>query len=140
MAEAILDELDKDRFEALSAGSHPAGFVHPLAIEALRRINVPLGDRRSKSWNEFADEQLDAVITVCDAAAAETCPAWPGGPLKAHWSLPDPAYHQGTVDERIEFAVRIAKRLHAKIEGLISVDWSAPRRDIEKRLAFLAEI
>jgi len=140
MAEAILRHLGGDAFEALSAGSHPAGFVHPLAIEVLRRLEIPLGDPVSKSWNEFARDAVDVVITVCDYAAAEVCPVWPGDPIKAHWSLPDPAYHGGSEEECLEFALRVAKRLHAKIEGLVQLDWSSPRRDIERRLAFLAEI
>lgn len=140
MAEAILRHLGGNRFEALSAGSHPAGFVHPLAIEALRRLNIPLGEPRSKSWDEFSHTDLDLVITVCDHAAAESCPQWPGRPIRVHWSLPDPAFQPGTADERLEFALRVARRLRGKIDRLVQFDWSAPSEQIEAHLAFLAEI
>ena len=140
MAEAILRQLGGERFEAFSAGSHPAGFVHPLAIEVMERMNIPMTDQDSKSWDVFADKPVDTVITVCDAAAGETCPTWPGDPVTAHWSIPDPAYHPGTVEERIEFALRVAQRLHAKIQGLIDLDWSVDRAELTKRLQFLGEI
>ena len=140
MAEAMLRALGGDRFEALSAGSHPAGFVHGLAIEAMARMDIALDDHESKGWDTYADTPLDLVITVCDSAAGETCPAWPGSPFSAHWPLPDPAYHPGTDEERIEFALRVAQRLRTKIMGLIELDWSAPRAAIEERLRFLGEI
>lgn len=140
MAEAILRHLAGDRFEALSAGSYPAGYVHPLAIEAMGQMNIPMEDPVSKSWDEFANAPVDVVITVCDAAAGETCPTWPGNPITAHWSLPDPAYHLGTEEERVEFALRVAQRLHTKIQGMIDLDWSADREELTKRLQFLGEI
>ncbi len=140
MAEAILRHLGGDRFEALSAGSYPAGFVHPLALEAMRRMNIPVTDPASKSWNEFATTRLDVVITVCDSAAAETCPIWPGAPIMAHWSLPDPAFHSGAEEERIEFTMRVARRLYAKIEGLVNLDWRVSKTEIEERLRYLGEI
>ena len=140
MAEAILRHLKTDRFEALSAGSHPAGFIHPLAIEAMHRLDIPMVDHRSKSWDEFAATDLDVVITVCDAARAETCPVWPGNPIVAHWSLPDPAGYPGTEEERIELGLRIAERLRTKIEGLIDLDWSMDRVKLADRLTFLGEI
>ncbi len=141
MAEAILRRLGGERFEALSAGSHPAGFVYPLAIEAMQRLDVPIDeDQTSKSWDEFADVPVDAVITLCDAAAGESCPAWPGIPVRAHWSLPDPSSHFGTDSERLEFTLRVATRLRTKIEGLIDLDWSLPEDELTKRLQFLGEI
>lgn len=140
MAEAMLRHLAGERFEAFSAGSSPAGFVHPLALEALRRLGIPIGDTRSKSWHEFTDIPLDMVITVCDSAAGESCPAFPGGPLRAHWSLPDPVFHLGPDEERSAFSTLIAERLRRKIEGLIAVDWLAPRDETERKLRFLGEI
>lgn len=140
MAEAILRLLGGDRFEALSAGSHPAGFIHPLALEAMRRMEVPLENQISKSWDEFAATSLDAVITVCDAAAGESCPAWPASPVCVHWFLPDPAYHPGDEEERLEFALRVAKRLRAKLEGLVELDWAMSRQELQQRLDFLGEI
>ena len=129
-----------DRFESLSAGSHPAGFIHPLAIEALSRLNIPLTNQTSKSWSEFADTRLDVVVTLCDAAAAETCPVWSGSPMTAHWSLPDPVYYPGTDDERLEFALMIAERLRTKIAALVGLDWSSDRVELKQRLGFLGEI
>jgi arsenate reductase len=140
MAEAILRHSARDQFEALSAGSHPAGFVHPLAVEAMRLLGVPMESAVSKSWDEFADAWLDVVITLCDVAAVETCPAWPGAPITAHWSLPDPAGYLGTNEERIELALRVAQRLQTKIQGLIDLDWSVSSDDIAARLEFLGEI
>lgn len=140
MAEAILRHTGGNRFEALSAGSHPAGYVHPLALEALARLNISHEDGRSKSWDEFQTTPVDVVITVCDAAAQEACPNWIGAPITAHWSLPDPAMHPDGERERVEFAVRVAQRLFAKIEGLVALDWSKPPAALTERLRFLGEI
>ncbi|UCE59210.1 MAG: arsenate reductase ArsC [Phycisphaerales bacterium] len=140
MAEALLRHLGGDRFAALSAGSQPAGFVHPLAEIAMERLNVPVADQTSKSWDVFATTPIDVVITLCDAAASETCPNWSSSPITAHWSLPDPTFHLGDEAERVEFAVRVATRLKAKIRGLVDLDWSADRDDLLKRLEFLGEI
>ncbi len=140
MAEAILRHLAGDRFEASSAGSHPAGFVHPLAIEAISRLDIALEEQTSKGWDEFKDTPVDVVITVCDEAAGETCPAWPVAPITAHWSLPDPVFHPGSEEERCEFALRVAQRLRTKIEALTELDWSMDRGELAKRLKFLGEI
>ena len=123
MAEAILRHLDPARFEAFSAGSWPAGFVHPLAVAAMEEIDAPMVEPRSKSWDEFADTALDVIITLCDDAAQETCPVWPGTPLTAHWPLPDPSFHPGTEEDRLQFALTVAERLRAKIEELIALDF-----------------
>jgi len=140
MAEALLRHLGGERFEALSAGSHPAGFIHPLAIDAMTRLGISLKNQNSKNWSEFAETRLDAVVTLCDAAAAEACPVWPGGPVTAHWSLPDPAYHLGTDDERLEFALKIAERLRTKIAAMVALDWSSDRAELKRQLDFLGEI
>jgi len=140
MAEALLRHMGGERFEPYSAGSTPAGFIHPLAIAALKRLDVAMSEQESKSWDVFAEVPLDAVITLCDQAARESCPTWPGGPAKAHWPLPDPAYHPGTEAERAEFALRIAERLRAKIAGLLALEWQKGRAAIEERLRFLGEI
>lgn len=103
MAEAILGRLGMGRFNAFSAGSHPRGEVHPSAIALLRKLNFRTQQLRSKSWDEFARPDapvLDFVFTVCDDAAAETCPAWPGQPMTAHWGVPDPAAVTGTEAEK----------------------------------------
>lgn len=98
MAEAILRRVGGERFRAYSAGSRPAGAVNPVALELLGRLEVPIAGLRSKSWDEFAiarAPRLDFVFTVCDRAASETCPMWPGQPMTAHWGIADPAAVQG---------------------------------------------
>jgi arsenate reductase len=103
MAEAILNRLGAGKFKAYSAGSHPTGKVNPLALNLLRKLNYDVSNLRSKSWDEFAAPdapKLDFVFTVCDDAANEVCPAWPGQPMTAHWGLPDPAKATGTEAER----------------------------------------
>ena len=140
MAEALLRHIGGDGFLVLSAGSHPAGFIHPLAIQALGALDVPMEGQASKGWDEFTQTPLDVVITLCDAAAAETCPVWRGSPITTHWSLPDPSYYLGTGEERVAFAVRVAERLRTKIQGLIDLDWSMTPDDVKRRLEFLGEI
>ena len=103
MAEALINELGRGRYLAWSAGSFPAGYIHPKSIETLKRHGIDPGQPRSKSWDEFADESFDLVITVCDQAAGESCPLFPGNPKKLHWSTPDPAKATGS-DAEIETA------------------------------------
>jgi arsenate reductase (thioredoxin) len=101
MAEVILNELAGDKFRAHSAGSHPKEHVHPETIRLLRGLGHETDGLRSKSWDEFATPNsppLDFVITVCDNAAGEVCPAWPGQPMTAHWGIPDPAAVEGSDD------------------------------------------
>ena len=103
LAEAILNQKGRGRFTAYSAGSHPSGAVRPEAIRQLEGAHLPTTGLRSKSWDEFAKPdapQLDFVFTVCDNAANEVCPIWPGQPMTAHWGIPDPAAVQGTEEER----------------------------------------
>jgi len=102
MAEALINQL-KEGYEAVSAGSFPAGYVHPKSIETLTRHGVDAGEPRSKSWDEFAGQDFDYVITVCDNAANEVCPALMGTQTKIHWSTPDPAKAEGS-DRDIEAA------------------------------------
>jgi arsenate reductase len=103
MAEAILNSAGRGVFRAHSAGSHPSGQVHPLALETLRRNRVPFHGAHSKGWHEFTGPgapPLDFVFTVCDRAAREECPSWPGQPLVAQWAIPDPSESGGTEEER----------------------------------------
>lgn len=101
-AEALLNHWGTDRFRGFSAGSHPKGAIHPIALELLKRLNLPTEGLRSKSWDEFAKPgapPLDFVFTVCDDAAGEVCPIWPGQPMTAHWGVNDPAAVQGSDTE-----------------------------------------
>lgn len=91
MAEALINDLGQGRFKAWSAGSFPAGYVHPRSLDTLRRHGIDPGQPFSKSWNDFSRQPFDLVITVCDQAAGESCPIFPGQPVKLHWSTPDPA-------------------------------------------------
>jgi arsenate reductase len=99
MAEALINSLGAGRYEAVSAGSNPAGYVHPKSIETLKRHGIGVTNPTSKSWDEFTGQHFDLVITVCDAAAAESCPAVLGKHEKLHWSTPDPAKATGTEEE-----------------------------------------
>lgn len=99
MAEALINQLCAGHYHAVSAGSKPTGYVHPKSIETLKRHGIEAGAPCSKSWDEFAGQDIDLVITVCDAAAAETCPVFMGKHEKLHWSTPDPAAVMGSDDE-----------------------------------------
>jgi arsenate reductase (thioredoxin) len=131
MAESILNQLGGGHFVAYSAGSFPSGTVHPLALELLRQNGIPTGHLRSKPWDEFAvpgSPVLDFVFTVCDKAAGETCPIWPGQPMTAHWGLPDPAAFEGTdTEKRVAFAETL-RMLHNRIEVLVNL----PIRSLDK--------
>lgn len=118
IAEGLMNSAARGRFKAYSAGSHPNGVVNPFALEALRELRIPTDGFRSKSWDEFgrADSPpLDFVFTVCDRAAGEVCPFWPGQPMTAHWGLPDPAAFVGSdEDKRLRFrdtAVTLKRRI-----------------------------
>ncbi|WP_439542166.1 arsenate reductase ArsC [Hyphomicrobium sp.] len=108
IAEAIMNRLGVGKFKGYSAGSQPSGKVHPFAMELLKTLNYDTSVLRSKSWEEFAQAgapQLDFVFTVCDNAANETCPVWPGQPMSAHWGLPDPSEYDGSeTEKRVAFA------------------------------------
>jgi arsenate reductase len=119
LAEAILARLGRGRFEALSAGSHPAGRVHPMAIEVLREHGYETDRLRSKSWDELATAgapKLDFVFTVCDQAAGESCPVWPGRPVTAHWGVEDPAACSGSPSEQRTAFRRTYVLLERRIE------------------------
>jgi arsenate reductase len=102
MAEAILTQKGPPTFDAYSAGSHPSGFIHPGALRQLEAARLPTEGLRSKSWNEFAKPdapKMNFVFTLCDNAAKEICPVWPGEPMRAHWGVPDPGYVHGTPEQ-----------------------------------------
>lgn len=114
MAEAICRHVAGDRFEALSCGSNPAGFVHPLALATLETMRISTEGLESKSWSLFANQPIDVAITVC-AEADLTCPVFPGGGVKVSWPMPDPSFLPAPDEERREFALRVAERLRLKL-------------------------
>jgi arsenate reductase len=121
MAEALLNQLAPDRFTAYSAGSHPKGTVHPSALEVLQHFQVPTAGLRSKSWAEFTGPEappIDFVITLCDDAASEPCPLWPGHPVTAHWGLPDPAAVHGSDEAKRTAFVETLRALRLRLEPL----------------------
>ena len=124
MAEALLNALGAGRFRAWSAGSHPAGAVHPQALRTLADLHLPAEGYRSKDWEEFARPeapQLDFVLTVCDKAAGEVCPVWPGQPMTAHWGVPDPAAFRGSEEETARVFRDIALTLKRRIELMLAL-------------------
>lgn len=138
MAEAILNQKGRPNFRAYSAGSHPTGTVRPEALRQLTVASVPAGGLRSKSWEEFSQPgapEIQFVFTVCDNAAKEVCPVWPGHPLTAHWGVPDPAAVQGTTDQ-VETAFRNAYFL---LDRRISLFLNLPFSSLD-RLALQKEI
>lgn len=131
LAEAILNREGQGRFRAYSAGSRPKGHPHPYALDLLRKLNYDTGFARSKSWSEFAEPGapvMDFVFTVCDSAAAEVCPLWPGQPMSAHWGIADPAAAEGTEAER-RVAFTEAYRL---LFNRISIFVSLPMRSLDR--------
>mgnify|MGYP006203833677 CR=1 FL=1 len=124
LAEGILNELGQGRFRAYSAGSHPKGEVHPLALATLERLHMPIVGYRSKNWDEFAAPgapELDFIFTVCDNAAGEVCPVWPGRPMSAHWGVPDPAAVEGTDEQKRKAFTDAALTLRRRIELFLSL-------------------
>jgi len=124
MAEGLINVLGKGRFKAYSAGSHPTGVVNPYAIELLRSIGYPTETLRSKSWDEFSAPGapvMDFVFTVCDKAAGETCPYWPGHPLTAHWGFEDPAAAQGSDEEKREVFQAIFRQIMCRVRAFVSL-------------------
>jgi arsenate reductase (thioredoxin) len=131
MAEAILNKIDAGKFHAYSAGSHPKGQVHPETVRLLQSLGYDTTGFRSKSWSELADPGaplLDFVFTVCDNAAGETCPVWPGQPMTAHWGVPDPAAAKGTPAE-IALAFKDAYRMLNRRIGIFA---SLPLRSLDQ--------
>jgi arsenate reductase len=131
IAERVIDRLGRTRFRGFSAGSRPAGTVNPLALKVLESSNFQTEGLRSKSWSEFSGPEappMDFVFTVCDSAAAETCPVWPGQPMTAHWGIPDPAKAEGSEAERM-LAFRHAL---AALERRIGVFVNLPLESLDR--------
>lgn len=139
MAEVILRQVGAGRFRVHSAGSHPAGRVNPFALELLRKNHLPVEGLRSKSWDELAAPgapPLDFVFTVCDQAAAEACPVWPGQPMTAHWGVPDPAAVAGSEDEKREAFRRAFLMLDRRIQLFLALPLEKlDRLQLRERLA-----
>ena len=124
IGEGLLNHLGHKNFRAYSAGSHPNGTVNPLAIATLQRLRIPVDGFRSKSWDEFAtpdSPHLDFVFTVCDKAAGEACPLWPGQPITAHWGVADPAAVEGTQEQKLRAFSETAVVLKRRIEFLLAL-------------------
>ncbi len=128
LAEALLNDMGKGRFRAFSAGSHPAGRVNPFALALLEKNHYPTAELRSKPWDEFArpdSPPLDFVITVCDKAAGEVCPVWPGQPMTAHWGIPDPAAVEGSDDARRRAFLDAMNQMQRRISMFVSLPFNS---------------
>jgi arsenate reductase len=138
LAEAILAREGRGKFRAFSAGSHPKGAVHPYAIDLLKRMNFPVEGMRSKSWDEFAKPgapPLDFAFTVCDSAAGEVCPVWPGQPMTAHWGLPDPAAAEGSEAAKRAAFAEAFRMLNNRISIFVNLPIaSLDKLSLKKRL------
>jgi arsenate reductase len=131
MAEALFNTVGQGRFKAYSAGSHPTGKVNPFAIEQVKATGYPIDNLRSKNWEEFATPdapQMDFVITVCDNAAGEVCPIWPGQPISAHWGFEDPAAVEGTDEQKRDAFRKVFHQIRTRI-GIFS---SLPLKSLDK--------
>lgn len=124
MAEALVTTLGKGRFRGYSAGSHPGGTVNPFAIEQVKATGYPVDSLRSKSWDEFAlagAPHMDFIITVCDNAAGEVCPLWPGHPVSAHWGFEDPAAVQGTDAEKRAAFQKVFRQIMGRVNQFVNL-------------------
>lgn len=124
LAEVLINRWGAGRFVGYSAGSFPKGEVNPLTLQFLRQLNLPVGGLRSKSWDEFARADappLDYVFTVCDQAAGEVCPVWPGQPVTAHWGVQDPATVEGTDEAKLAVFNKVFRELEARIKIFCSL-------------------
>jgi arsenate reductase len=124
MAEALFNTLGKGRFKAYSAGSHPSGTVNPFAIERCESLDYDVSQLRSKSWDQFATPDaphMDFVITVCDQAAGEVCPIWPGKPMTAHWGFEDPAAFKGTDEEKRQVFSKVYRQILGRVSQFVNL-------------------
>jgi arsenate reductase len=124
MAEALFNTMGAGRFKAYSAGSHPSGKVNPFAIEQVQALGYRVENLRSKSWDEFAlpgAPEMDFVVTVCDNAAGETCPLWPGHPVTAHWGFPDPAAVEGSEDVKRAAFAQTLQQIRNRVQLFLSL-------------------
>jgi arsenate reductase len=138
MGEALFNTMGAGRFQAYSAGSHPSGKVNPFAIEQVRALGYPVEGLRSKSWDEFAQPgapEMDFVVTVCDKAAGEMCPLWPGQPVTAHWGFPDPVAVEGTDEEKRAAFAQTLRQIQRRVQLFLSLPLETlDRMAIESRM------
>ncbi|MCR9094355.1 MAG: arsenate reductase ArsC [bacterium] len=144
LAEAALARRGGARFASHSAGSQPKGAPHPRTIETLARLGYQTSGLSSKSWDVFAGDDappIDIVVTVCGNAANETCPVWPGAPIRAHWGVEDPAAFEGSEDEERAFFERIHDQLANKVEALVALDFDAlTATELADRIHAIADV
>jgi len=138
LAEALFNTLGAGRFKAFSAGSHPTGRVNPFAVELVRELGYPTEELRSKTWDEFAQPdspQMDFIVTVCDNAAGEVCPVWPGKPVTAHWGFPDPAAVTGSDDEKRAAFAQTLRQIRNRVQLFLSLPLETlDRMAVENRM------
>ena len=143
LGEALFNTMGAGRFKAYSAGSHPAGRVNPFAIEQVRGLGYPVENLRSKSWDEFAAPgapELDFVVTVCDKAAGEMCPLWPGQPITAHWGFPDPAAVEGTDAEKRAAFAHTLRQMRNRVQLFVSLPLETlDKLAIEKKMRAIGQ-
>jgi arsenate reductase len=144
LAESILNRIGQGRFKGYSAGSHPVGEVNPYTIELLQRFDHATEELRSKSWDEFASAnapEMDFVVTVCDQAAGEVCPVWPGKPATAHWSFPDPAKFEGTELETRNFFSQVYGQINKALAVFVNLPiQSLDENELKKKLAEIGDV
>jgi len=144
IGEALFNTMGAGRFQAFSAGSHPSGRVNPFAVEQVRELGYPVDNLRSKSWDEFAlpgAPEMDFVVTVCDNAAGEVCPLWPGQPVTAHWGFPDPAAVVGTDEEKRAAFAQTLRQIRNRVQLFLSLPLETlDRMAIENRMRDLGKL
>lgn len=143
IGEALFNTMGAGRFRAFSAGSHPTGKVNPFAIEQVRALGYPVENLRSKSWDEFAAPgapDLDFVITVCDKAAGEVCPLWPGQPVTAHWGFSDPAAAEGSDEQKRAVFAQTLRQMRNRVQLFLSLPLETlDRMAIEKKMRAIGQ-
>jgi arsenate reductase len=144
IAEALFNTLGTGRFKAYSAGSHPTGKVNPFAIEQVRALGYPVENLRSKSWDEFAEPgapEMDFIVTVCDNAAGEVCPLWPGQPVTAHWGFPDPAAFEGADEQKRSVFAQTLHQMRNRVQLFLSLPLETlDRMAIESRMRAIGKL
>jgi protein-tyrosine-phosphatase len=144
LAEVLLNGMAPTRFKAYSAGSHPKGQINPFAIELLEKNRLPTAGLRSKSWDEFSRPgapEMDFVFTVCDQAAGEVCPVWPGQPMTAHWGIDDPAAGEGSDDDKRRAFFRAYNQLQHRLQIFVSLPMEKlDRLTLQKRLDQIGQL